>query len=391
MSTHEETATSRLRALCYVTLAYIVAFAAACAVLGPARDAIGEVAHASIWVAAIADVVATLVIFGFSFGFKNSSFYDAYWSVAPPLLGLYFATAAHDDFAFPARAVLAFALTLTYGIRLTHNWARGWTGLHHVDWRYVDLKAKTGKAYWAVSLFGIHLFPTALVFLGCLPLYVVANGDRPLGAWDVCAATVTALAIGIELVADNQLRRFVNFRVEPGEILETGLWRFSRHPNYFGEMLFWWGLFLFVVPSIATTWWAGIGALSISLMFVFISIPMIEKRSLARRPGYAERAEKTSLLIPWPPKGAQAVGAQAVGASAAAVSTMAVAPAPTRSVEDPSLELDLDDLIEEEPGLDSTDQIETSAYASLDPAKAESVLKKTGADLDALFPPLDDD
>ncbi len=382
--------TSRARAFFYVTLAYVVAFAVACAVVGPARDVFTGDPNASLWAAAIADVAATLVIFGFSFGFRNSSFYDAYWSVAPPLLAIYFAFAVDGDFVFPPRVVLMFALVLAYAIRLTHNWARGWSGLHHVDWRYVDLKAKSGKAYWLVSLFGIHLFPTVQVFLGCLPLYVVASSDRPLGWVDVIASVVTGVAILIELVADNQLRRFVMFRVERGELLRSGLWRYSRHPNYFGEALFWWGLFLFTIPTLATTWWAGAGALSILLMFVFVSIPMIEKRSLSRRPEYAAHAAKTSLLIPWRPKGSRPAAPVApVPATEEGAAT---------SGREPSLELELDDLLEDvqtaAPNSEEIDEMETDVYSSLDVEKAEQVLaggSLRGPSIDALFPPLDED
>jgi len=96
----------------------------------------------SLWRAAIADVCATLVIFAFSRAFANSSFYDAYWSVAPPLLLLFWVLVA--DVNLQAREVLLGLLVLLWSVRLTHNWARGWQGLSHVDWRYVDLRQQTG-------------------------------------------------------------------------------------------------------------------------------------------------------------------------------------------------------------------------------------------------------
>ena len=84
------------------------------------------------------------------------------------------------------------------------------------------------------------------------------------------------------------------------QFLQTGLWRGSRHPNYLGEMGFWWGLWLFAMAANPAYWWTGIGALCITLMFRFVSLPLIETRMNARRPGYAAFAERSSLVLPWP-------------------------------------------------------------------------------------------
>jgi steroid 5-alpha reductase family enzyme len=143
--------------------------------------------------------------------------------------------------------------------------------------------------------------PTLLVLLGCFPLYVaLATGTRPLGLLDLLAALVTGGAIALEASADEQLRRFVATRRDASELLTTGLWAASRHPNYCGELLFWWGLFLFGVAAAPGSLWTCVGALSISALFFGVSLPMIEKRMLARKPGYAAHAARTPLLIPWP-------------------------------------------------------------------------------------------
>ncbi|MEZ4374006.1 MAG: DUF1295 domain-containing protein [Polyangiaceae bacterium] len=88
----------------------------------------------------------------------------------------------------------------------------------------------------------------------------------------------------------------------PGRVLERGLWSWSRHPNYFGEMMFWWGLALFGLAGNAAAWWAVSGALAITLMFRLASIPMMEKRMVERRPGYEQVRARVSMLVPWPPK-----------------------------------------------------------------------------------------
>jgi steroid 5-alpha reductase family enzyme len=255
-----------------------------------------------LWVVAIADVAATVAVFGFSFAFGNSSFYDAYWSVAPPMIAVYLALVPEASGGDRARLLLVTVLVTLWAVRLTWNWARGWTGLAHEDWRYVDLKAKSGRAYWGVSFGGIHLFPTVQVFLACLPLYPALVSPRPVGWLDAAAAAVTLAGIGFELVADNQLRRFVRSRPPREKILDTGIWAWSRHPNYLGEISFWWGVWLFGVAANAAWWWTIVGPLAITLMFRFASLPMIETRMTERRPGWTEHARRVPLLLPRPPR-----------------------------------------------------------------------------------------
>jgi steroid 5-alpha reductase family enzyme len=251
--------------------------------------------------AAIADVAATLVIFAFSFAFRNSSFYDAYWSVLPPALGVYWVLAAPAGID-RVRVCLALGLCAVWGIRLTYNWARGWTGLDHEDWRYRDLAKKSGKAYWLVSFFGIHFFPTVQTFAGSVGLYVALTyGGRSFGALDVVATLVTGGAIACETIADKQLHDFKRRKgTAPGETIREGLWAYSRHPNYFGEMSFWWGLFLFGIAAAPERWaWMIGGPVAITGMFFFVSIPLMEKRQLERRPQFAEHVKTTSMIIPW--------------------------------------------------------------------------------------------
>ena len=256
-----------------------------------------------IWVAGAADLVATLVIFAFSLRFDNSSLYDPYWSVAPPLLGWYFLSQNLGD-VDPARAAVCLGLCTVWAVRLTYNWATGWSGLDHQDWRYVEIQRKTGKLYWLVSLLGIHLFPTAQVFAGSLALLPALTSARPFHLLDAVAILVTAFAIVYEAVADRQLRAF---RRRPGKppdaLLCEGLWRYSRHPNYFGEVTFWWGIFLFGLAASPEAWtWTVVGPTLITLMFLFVSIPLMERRQLDSRPSFRSYAETTSMIVPWFPK-----------------------------------------------------------------------------------------
>jgi len=247
----------------------------------------------------VADLTAMVVIFIFSLIFDNSSLYDPYWSVAPVFISLYWAltlVAGVDT----VRQIVVLVLLYIWAIRLTFNWIRRWRGLGHEDWRYTDFRLNTGKWYWPVSFLAIHLVPTALVFGGCLPVYAaVSAGIKNFGIIDYLAIIVALTAIIIETVSDRQLHKFLSSLKDEGEILTSGLWAYSRHPNYFGEVLFWWGLFLFALAAAPSYWWTVFGPALITLLFIFISIPMIEKRLKKRKSDYAAKRQGVSTFIPW--------------------------------------------------------------------------------------------
>lgn len=288
--------TSKRAALGLMAIAYLACIAAAGA-------ALLWIALPQPWNALVADVAATVVIFAFSLRYRNSSFYDPYWSVIPPLLAVYWYYANLAAGVDPIRAALVIGLVWLWAIRLTTNWATYWQGLQHEDWRYPLVRARAGKFATLADLFGIHLFPTVQVFLGCLPIYaVLTRGQAPLGWLDALAVIVTFGAIAIETIADLQLHAFIARRV-PGTFINTGLWAWSRHPNYFGEISFWWGLMLFGLAAAPEQWaWILPGALTMTAMFLFASIPFMDQRSAARRPAYAEHMRRVSALVPWPPK-----------------------------------------------------------------------------------------
>jgi steroid 5-alpha reductase family enzyme len=283
------------RGFAIVTFAYLAALGVAAGVV------LLLPGHGPLLQLAAADAAATVVVFAFSRIHDNSSVYDPYWSVAPPLIAAWLALGPGAGNPLGARALAILALVGAYAVRLTWNWTRGWAGLGHEDWRYADFRSKTGRAYWPVAFLAFHLFPTVMVYLGCLPLHAaLVEPAQPFGALDVVAVVVTAAAIVIEGVADNQLRAYRRASPEGG-ICDVGLWRWSRHPNYFGEISFWVGLWLFGVAA-GAPWWAAVGVAAMVALFVGASIPMAEQRSLQRRPHYAEHQRRVSMLVPWPPK-----------------------------------------------------------------------------------------
>jgi len=280
----------KAEALVRVTVAYVVAlFAAGLFLAVTDFGAVGGMF--------LADVLGTLVIFGFSRWHANSSFYDPYWTVIPPLMMLVWM--ATGDSSSVTREFVVLALILYWATRLTTHWAYYWPGLQHEDWRYPMLRERAKGSAALTDLLGIHVFPTVQVFLGMLPVYAVTHlATQPLGWLDLVAAAVTFGAITLQMASDFELHAFAE-KSEPGDILDTGLWSLSRHPNYLGEIGLWVGLALFGIAAFpAGIWWCSVGAIAMILMFRFASIPMMEKRSLARRPAYGETMKRIPMLLP---------------------------------------------------------------------------------------------
>ncbi|WP_422743723.1 DUF1295 domain-containing protein [Mycobacterium sp. WMMD1722] len=290
---------SKAASLGLVTLAYVIALAVAAGWLGWGPQT------GRLWLdTLIADVLATLVVFAFSRAYRNSSFYDAYWSVVPPvLLFWWWSQAADPD---PLRCALVATVVVLWAVRLTGNWAYAFPGLHHEDWRYPMFRERAGRFEFVADLVAIHLIPTLQVFLGMVPVYIAVTTPGRGWVWLSSVAFVVGVAaVALELVADNQMHRFTRTR-RPGEVMDRGLWAWSRHPNYFGEFSFWFALALIgVAAAPGQAWWLFAGAAAMLAMFLGASIPMMEDRSLARRPGYADVVARVSRFVPRPPRGAR--------------------------------------------------------------------------------------
>lgn len=249
-----------------------------------------------IWRAAAADVAATAVVFACSLAVDNSSIYDPYWSVAPVPIVLYWAGTGAGAGPRGAWVVL---VVLAWGLRLTWNQLLRWRGLGHEDFRYAELRAKAGRGYWPLSFVGIHLMPTIWVFLGLLAAWPALGGPgRALGPLDALGAVVAGGAVWLEATADRQLRTFLRTRRDPAAVLEDGVWAWCRHPNYLGEIAFWWGLWLSGVAADPGWWWTVVGPLAITALFLGVSIPWMDRRMLAGHPAYAARLRAVPALLP---------------------------------------------------------------------------------------------
>jgi steroid 5-alpha reductase family enzyme len=268
--------------------AYAIACASAC-VAGRAFAGANPLVAAG-----AADLAATVTVFLASVLLDNSSVYDPFWSVAPAGIAVYFACQSNT---FPAaRQVLVLALVAVWAARLTWNWVLRWRGMGDEDWRYADFRSN--RAYWAVSFAGFHLFPTVAVFAGCLPLAaVLLFPAHPPGIVDGCAFCVTCAGIAVEMKADKDLRVFRRRPRDRPALLTDGIWSWCRHPNYLGEVMFWWGIGLFGIAA-GVRWWTLAGAVLISALFLFISIPLMDGHMLKRYPEYRDRMKNVPGFLP---------------------------------------------------------------------------------------------
>ena len=245
----------------------------------------------------LADVVATIVVWAFGLLYENVSVYDPYWSVFPPIAFLLWAFYA--GWSLPV--ILLLIASWYWGWRLTRNWVITFKGIAHEDWRYTKYRSLHPALFHLINFFGLNMVPTLVVFAAMLPglkLY-----ENPLSFKFTSAVSFGLLFLGfvicliaptIQLIADKQSHDFR--AAHPGEVCNVGLWKHGRHPNYFGEILFWWGIWIMYVPFGGIDWFI-LGPIAMTALFLGISIPLMEQRQLANKPGYAEYRRQTRILI----------------------------------------------------------------------------------------------
>lgn len=239
----------------------------------------------------IADVAATALTFIFSLIFNNASVYDPYWSVQPIVIAVCFAITT----PMTITRLLPLIAVCVWGIRLTVNWAYTFHSFEYQDWRYLMLKEKTGVFYPVINFLGIHMFPTLVVYACMLPVIFTFTLDLTLNAGGIIFFALSIAAAALQCVSDIQMHTYRKHRT--GKFIRTGLWKYSRHPNYLGEILMWWGIALAFVCAAPTMWYLAAGALANNLMFLFVSVPMADKRQ-SKKEGFEEYKKQTRMLLP---------------------------------------------------------------------------------------------
>ncbi len=214
-------------------------------------------------------------------------------------IGVWAAALAHGS-GHP-RQLLLIAMVTVWGLRLAiHIWVRN-RGRGE-DPRYRAWREHWGRWFVLRSLLQIYVLQGTIVLVISAPvLLAVRKPGGPLGPLDAAGVLVWAIGLVFEAVGDAQLLRFVRDPSRRGLVLDTGLWRYTRHPNYFGEALLWWGPFL-VALSMPDGAWALVSPLTIDALLLFVSgIPMLEAR-MASSPAFRAYQVRTSAFVPWFPR-----------------------------------------------------------------------------------------
>ena len=195
-----------------------------------------------------------------------------------------------------ARQLLVTALTLVWGFRLARYVYLRYKG---TDPRYQSWKHEGGVKALVINLGYIFGLQALLLALMSVPIYLVNTMSGPdLTVFDLIGLLIWMTGFYFESVSDHQLFQFMSDPLNKGKIMKYGLWHYSRHPNYFGEITMWWGIFL-IALSVPSGWLAIIAPVTITFLLIFVTgVPWIEK-VFENNPEYQEYKRKTSMLIPW--------------------------------------------------------------------------------------------
>lgn len=285
---------SKSSSLIIVLFAYIAAFT----VCYFCYDPILEFTKRFLYTFFALDIIATLVVWAFGLVFRNASLYDPYWSVIPIVMTVFF---TYEASYFNPLSMLFIVVIAIWGLRLTVNWIVDWPGLKHQDWRYTMLKEKCPKLYFFTNLIGINMVPTGVVFAAMVPMFFAIQSGDSINVLTIAGAVVCVGAAFLQLLVDGQMRRFRKGD-NKGKVMQSGLWKYSRHPNYFGEIAFWWGIYIMQYSVLPRRWYLIAGPVLMTFLFLFISIPMMKNKLLKSKKGYARYVKTTSMLIPLPNK-----------------------------------------------------------------------------------------
>ena len=235
-----------------------------------------------------------------SIALKNASIVDIFW-------GLGFVVVAWICFfsttGFEPRKILLTTLVTIWGLRLSIYlfWRNHGQG---EDYRYQSLRARIGKNFPIISLFVVFIFQGLLIWLISLPIQATQASSEPtqFTIFDVVGIMLWFIGIFFESVGDSQLASFKSDPNNTGKVMDRGLWKYTRHPNYFGDALLWWGIFC-IALSVPNGWWMVVSPIVMTTLLMKISgVALLEKTLKKTKPQYEEYVRKTNAFLPWFPK-----------------------------------------------------------------------------------------
>jgi steroid 5-alpha reductase family enzyme len=244
-------------------------------------------------------VVLTTLLWFVSLRLKNSSIVDIFWGAGFVIAGwLYFALTPDG---FPWRKLLVSALVTLWGLRLSiHILLRNWGKPE--DFRYQKWRKEAGSKWWWQSYFKVFLLQGLLLWIISIPLLAAQYPGLPdhLTVLDFLGAAIWLVGFYFEVAGDFQLNRFKARTENRGKVLDSGVWRYTRHPNYFGDSAQWWGYYLIAVS--AGGWWTLFSPALMTFLLLRVSGVALLEKTMETRPAYQEYMEKTSAFLPWFPR-----------------------------------------------------------------------------------------
>jgi steroid 5-alpha reductase family enzyme len=250
--------------------------------------------------ATLATIMATMgLVWLLSLARRDASIVDPFWGSGFAIVAL---TASWLNFPPSARTTLLVALTAVWGLRLSlfllwRNWGHG------EDRRYQVMRNHHGPRFWWVSLFTVFMLQAVILWFVSLPIQVAASQEEaiPLRWLDGIGVLIWTIGFAFEAVGDWQLARFKADPANTGRVMDRGLWRFTRHPNYFGDFAVWWGLYL--IAAAGGAWWTLLSPLAMSFLLLKVSgVTLLEKTITDRRPDYANYQARTNAFFPGSPR-----------------------------------------------------------------------------------------
>jgi steroid 5-alpha reductase family enzyme len=233
-----------------------------------------------------------------SLALRDASIVDVAWGLGFVVVAwVAFATGDGDG----ARRTLLAVLVTVWGLRLAGYIGRRKLRHPGEDPRYGAWRERWGKRFWLVSLSNVFVLQALLVWIVSLPVQGASARAGGLGWLDFVGIALWAVGLFFEGVGDAQMARFKADASNRDTVMDRGLWRFTRHPNYFGDFCVWWGIGLIALSSGA--WWTLVGPAVVTLLLTRVSGKDHLERTLSQRPGYAEYVARTPAFFPQPPRG----------------------------------------------------------------------------------------
>lgn len=240
-------------------------------------------------------VLYMLVLWALSLVLRDVSIADVGWGLGFVIVAwIVVALGEGDD----GRRLLLAGLVSAWGLRLGGHLAVRKLSERREDPRYARMRERYGPRFTMISLGVVFLFQGALIWIVSLPVQGWTAQPGPLGVIGWVGVGVWAAGIFFEAVGDEQLRRFKADPAHKGQVMERGLWRYTRHPNYFGDFLVWWGIYLVALSG--GGWWTIVGPLVMSVLLISVSGKRMLETYLSNRPGYADYMVRTSGFFPLP-------------------------------------------------------------------------------------------